>query len=203
MLGLMQDWPLLCHKVLDHAARLHPARKICSYTGDGYTETNYAELRVRSLRVAQRLVAEGIQPGDRVATVASNTSRHLEVWYGAVGMGAVYHPVNPRLFAQQVAYIINHAADRMLFVDPAFVPLLESLVDRLTSVRKFVVLTSAANMPSTNLLGVVDFETWLADADGDFAWATLDENTAAGLFYTSGTTGERERVIRWLDLHGR
>jgi fatty-acyl-CoA synthase len=195
MLGLMQDWPLLCHKVLDHAARQHPARKIYSYAGDGYSETNYAELRARSLRVAQRLVAEGIRPGERVATVASNTARHLAVWYGATGMGAVYHPVNPRLFPDQVAYVIQHAGDRLLFVDPAYVPLLESLADQLTSVQKFVVLTDAAHCPATRLPGAIDFETWLADADGDFTWATLDENAAAGLFYTSGTTGQPKGVL--------
>lgn len=198
MLGLMQDWPLLCHKVLDHAARQHPARKVFSYSTDAandFIETNYAELRARSLRVAQRLVAEGIRPGERVATVASNTARHLEVWYGATGMGAVYHPVNPRLFPDQVQYIIQHAGDRLLFVDPVYVPLLESLADQLTSVRKFVVLTDAAHRPATRLPGAVDFETWLADADGDFVWATLDENAAAGLFYTSGTTGQPKGVL--------
>ncbi len=195
MLGLMQDWPLLCHTVLDHAARQHPARKVISYASDGMRETNYAEIRSRALRVAQRLVADGVRPGDRVATVAANTARHMEAWYGVTGMGAVYHPVNPRLFLEQVAYIINHAADRLLFVDPAYVALMESLAAQLPSVHKFVVLTDAAHMPRTDLPGAVDYETWLAQADGHFVWASFDENTAAGLFYTSGTTGEPKGVL--------
>ena len=195
MLGLMQDWPLLCHTVLDHAARQHPARKVISYASDGMRETNYAEIRSRALRVAQRLVADGVRPGDRVATVATNTARHMEAWYGVTGMGAVYHPVNPRLFLEQVAYIINHAADRLLFVDPAYVALMESLAAQLPSVHKFVVLTDAAHMPRTDLPGAVDYETWLAQADGHFVWASFDENTAAGLFYTSGTTGEPKGVL--------
>ncbi len=195
MLGLMQDWPLLCHTVLDHAARQHPARKVISYASDGMRETNYGVIRSRALRVAQRLVADGVRPGDRVATVATNTARHMEAWYGVTGMGAVYHPVNPRLFPEQVAYIINHAADRLLFVDPAYVALMESLAARLPSVHKFVVLTDAAHMPRTDLPGAVDYETWLAQADGHFVWASFDENTAAGLFYTSGTTGEPKGVL--------
>ena len=195
MLGLMQDWPLLCHTVLDHAARQHPARKVISYASDGMRETNYGVIRSRALRVAQRLVADGVRPGDRVATVATNTARHMEAWYGVTGMGAVYHPVNPRLFPEQVAYIINHAADRLLFVDPAYVALMESLAAQLPSVHKFVVLTDAAHMPRTDLPGAVDYETWLAQADGHFVWASFDENTAAGLFYTSGTTGEPKGVL--------
>lgn len=195
MQGLMQDWPLLCHKVLDHAARQHPRRKLVSYAGDAVTETNYAELRVQALRVAQRLVAEGVRPGERVATLAANSAHHLAVWYGATGMGAVYHPVNPRLFPEQVAYIINHAEDRLLFVDPAYVPLLEALSERITVVRRFVVLTAAAQMPHTRLPGAIDFETWVAECDGDFAWAAVEENAAAGLFYTSGTTGRPKGVL--------
>ncbi len=195
MLGLMQDWPLLCHKVLDHAARQHPRRKLISYTDDACVESNYAELRAQALRVAQRLTAEGVRPGERVATLAANGARHLAVWYGALGMGAVYHPLNPRLFPEQVAYIINHAGDRLLFVDPAYVPLLESLADRLTEVRRVVVLCDAARMPPTRLPGAIDYETWLAQVDGDFEWVRVDENAAAGLFYTSGTTGPPKGVL--------
>ncbi len=195
MPGLMQDWPLLCHKVLDHAARQHPRRPVISYAGDGCVQTHYAALRALALRVAQRLLAEGVRSGERVATVASNSARHLAVWYGATGMGAVYHPVNPRLFPDQVAYIINHAGDRLVFLDAAQVPLLESLAHRIADVRKFVVLTDAAHMPLTGLPGAVDFESWVAQADGDFAWASVDENAAAGLFYTSGTTGPPKGVL--------
>jgi fatty-acyl-CoA synthase len=195
MRGLMQDWPLLCHKVLDHAARQHPRRAVISYAGDDCSETNYVELRALALRVAQRLAAEGVQPGERVATVAANGSRHMAVWYGAMGMGAVYHPVNPRLFPDQLDYILNHAEDRLLFVDPAHVPLLESLAERIKAVRRCVVLTDSARMPRTQLPGAIDFESWVRQADGDFAWASVDENAAAGLFYTSGTTGPPKGVL--------
>jgi fatty-acyl-CoA synthase len=195
MLGLMQDWPLLCHKVLDHAARLHPLRRIHSYADGALHETNYAAMRSRALRGAQRLVRDGVQAGDRIATVASSTSRHMEVWYAAMGAQAVYHPVNPRLYPEQVHYMLEHAADRMVFVDPAYVPLVEGLAGGLAAVRRYVVLTDAAHMPQCSLPGAVDYETWLAEADGDHAWPSFDENTAAGLFYTSGTTGRPKGVL--------
>src|SRR6202046_3824148 len=111
MLGLMQDWPLLCHRILDHAATQHGARQIVSRSVEGpFHTTNYADLRVRALRVAQRLDRSGIKLGDRVATLAWNTWRHLEAWYGIMGIGAIYHTVNPRLFPEQIVWIVHHAA---------------------------------------------------------------------------------------------
>ncbi|MBN8919654.1 MAG: AMP-binding protein, partial [Rhizobiales bacterium] len=124
MLGLMQDWPLLCHRVIDHAAIQHGQREIVSRSVEGpLHRTTYAEARLRSMKVAQRLARDGIQFGDRVATLAWNTWRHFEAWYGITGIGAVYHTINPRLFPEQIAYIVNHAEDRLLFVDLTFVPL--------------------------------------------------------------------------------
>src|SRR5512139_766077 len=121
MLGLMQDWPLLMHTVLDHAAIQHPKREVVSRSVEGpFHRTDYATVRARALRVAQRLVRDGIRPGDRVATLAWNTWRHLEAWYGITGAGAVYHTVNPRLFQDQIAWIMNHAGSRILMLDLTF-----------------------------------------------------------------------------------
>jgi len=196
MLGLMQDWPLLCHRVIDHAATYHPARTVVSRSLEGPIHTtNYAEIRARALKVAQRLERDGIRLGDRVATLAWNTWRHLEAWYGIMGIGAIYHTVNPRLFADQIVWIINHAEDRVILVDLTFVPLLEKLADKLPTVERYIVLTDAAHMPPTPLRNAVAYETWIAEADGDFAWKSFDENTAAGMCYTSGTTGHPKGVV--------
>ena len=191
----MQDWPLLCHKVLDHAVRHHGRRRIWSYADGAVHETNYAEIAQRSRRVSQSLLREGIGPGDRVGTIAASTARHMEAWYGTLGIAAVYHPVNPRLFPEQIEYIVNHAEDRLIFVDPAYVPLAESLAARLPTVRRYVILTDRAHMPDTTLPGAIDYESWIAPSDGRHEWSAFDENTAAGLFYTSGTTGRPKGVL--------
>ena len=196
MLGLMQDWPLLCHRVIDHAARYHADRALISRSVEGPIHTtNYAEIRARALKVAQHLDRDGIRLGDRVATLCWNTWRHLEVWYGILGIGAVYHTVNPRLFPEQIVWIVNHAGDRLLFTDLTFVPLLEKLADKLPTVERYIVLTDAAHMPRTSLRNAVAYEEWLSGADGDFAWKSFDENTAAGMCYTSGTTGNPKGVV--------
>ena len=196
MLGLMQDWPLLCHRIIDHAAANHGGRAVHSRAVEGPLHaTTYAAIRTNALKLAKRLAADGIRLGDRVATLAWNTWRHLEAWYGIVGIGAIYHTVNPRLFPEQIAWIVNHAEDRVLLTDLTFVPLLEKLAERLPSIERFVVLTDAAHMPSTPLRNAVPYEQWIAEADDDFAWGRFDENTAAGLCYTSGTTGHPKGVL--------
>lgn len=126
MLGLMQEWPLLCHKIIDHAARQHPNREIVTRSIEGpIVRTNYVELRARSLKVAQRLERDGYKLGDRIATLAWNSARHMEAWYGIMGMGAVYHTLNPRLFPEQLVWIMNHARTRRCSSTLTFMPLVE------------------------------------------------------------------------------
>lgn len=196
MLGLMQDWPLLCHKILDHAAIQHPNREIVSRSVEGpIVRTNYRDARQRALKVAKRLEQEGFQVGDRIATLAWNTARHLEAWYGIMGMGAVYHTLNPRLFPQQIAWIMNHAEDKALFVDLTFLPLVEKIAGEVKSLTKVIVLTDGANMPQTSLPNVVAYEDWIGQTDDDFSWKALDEKAASGMCYTSGTTGDPKGVV--------
>jgi fatty-acyl-CoA synthase len=196
MRGLMQDWPLLCHRIIDHAATYHGSRPVITRSVEGpIVTTNYAQIRARSLKVAQRLEKDGIKLGDRVATLAWNTWRHLESWYGILGIGAIYHTVNPRLFPEQIVWIVSHAEDRMMLLDLTFVPLMEKLADRLPTIERYVVLTDRAHMPQTTLKGAVPYEEWIGEVDGDFEWRSFDENTAAGMCYTSGTTGDPKGVV--------
>ena len=171
MLGLMQDWPLLVTKVLDHARQYHPEREIVSRSVEGpihrYT---YADLHARSKRCAKALTRLGMREGDVLATLAWNTHRHMECWYGIMGIGAVCHTLNPRLFIDQLAYIANHAGDRYLFLDLTFVPIAEAMAPRCPSIEGYVILTDRAHMPaSTKLPNVICYEELLAAEDEDFA----------------------------------
>ncbi len=207
MLGLMQDYPLLVHTIIDHAALNHGEREMVTRGVEGpIRRCTLADVRRRALRVAKALEREGVKLGDRVGTMAWNTERHVEAWFGVMGIGAICHTLNPRLFADQLDYIINHAEDEIIFVDLTFLPILEALQERLSSVRKYIVLTDSAHMPpQTGLRNAVAYEDWIAGVDEDFRWAQFDENTAAALCYTSGTTGNPKGVLyshRSNVLHG-
>ncbi len=206
MLGLMQDWPLLVNKMLDHGALNHGERELVTRSVEGPVRRyTLADLRIRSLMAAKALEKEGVVLGDRIATMAWNTDRHLEAWFGIMGLGAICHTLNPRLFSEQLIYIVNHAEDKIIFVDTTFVPILQAVADQLPSVQKYIVLTDSENMPATTLPHAVAYEDWLAGVDADFQWKNFDENTAAGLCYTSGTTGNPKGVLyshRSNVLHG-
>jgi fatty-acyl-CoA synthase len=196
MLGLMQEWPLLCQKILDHAAISAPECEVVSRSVEGPVQrTTYRALRERALRVAKRLDAQGLGLGDRCATLAWNTWRHLELWYGMAGIGAVCHTVNPRLFPEQIEWIVNHAGDRLLFVDLTFMPIVEKIAAGLPAIEEVIVLCDREHMPETTLANAVAYEDWLAGVDGNFAWRAFDENTAVGMCYTSGTTGDPKGVV--------
>ena len=197
MQGLMQDWPLLVHTILDHASRWHGEREIVTRTVEGpihrYT---YRDLDRRSRRLAGAArSALGLREGQVVATMAWNTHRHLEIWYGLMSLGAVVHTLNPRLFADQLDYIISHAEDRFIFLDLTFVPIFEKLLPRLPLVESFVIMTDRDHMPATSLGRAICYEDLLAQGSDDFAWPKLDENAACGMCYTSGTTGKPKGVV--------
>jgi fatty-acyl-CoA synthase len=196
MLGLMQDWPLLCHRIIEHAARVHGKQEVVTRSVEGSIHrTNYRDIHERALKVSQALDCEGIRFGDRIATIAWNTWRHLECWYGIMGIGAICHTVNPRLFPEQIAWIVNHAQDRIVITDITFVAVLEKISAKMPSVERYVVLTDKPHMPQTQLKNAIAYEEWIAECDGDFKWKTFDENTAAAMCYTSGTTGDPKGVL--------
>ncbi len=196
MLGQMQDWPLLVHKIIDHAATYHGEREVVSRSVEGpIHRTNYREIATRSRKVAEVLHRLGIRPGDRVATLAWNTWRHMEAWYGIAGIGAVYHTLNPRLFADQLTYIVNHAEDKVLFFDITFADLVAQLAPKLPTVELYVALTDAAHLPKANIPNLVAYEEFIAGASGTFEWLEVDERSACGLCYTSGTTGNPKGVL--------
>ncbi|MDP2123895.1 MAG: 3-(methylthio)propionyl-CoA ligase [Parvibaculum sp.] len=196
MKGLMQDWPLRVSTIIDHAARFHGDREIVTRSIEGpITRTTYKDIHLRARKTAQALTKLGVKEGDIVATMAWNTARHLEAWYGIMGMGAVCHTLNPRLFAEQLVYIINHAEDKIIFLDLTFVPILEGIADQLPKVKAYVIMTDKAHMPATKLANALCFEEIVEAEDGNFKWAEVDENAACGLCYTSGTTGNPKGVL--------
>ncbi|MCA6280179.1 MAG: long-chain-fatty-acid--CoA ligase [Phenylobacterium sp.] len=195
MLGRMQDWPLTVDRILDHAKAWHGDREIVTRSVEGpIVRTTYAEVHKRAKRISNALKAMGIQPGDRVATLAWNSARHLEAWYGIMGIGAVCHTLNPRLFSEQLIYIINHAEDQVIFTDLTFAPLLAQIREHIPTVKHFVVLTDEAHL-TDQLPGAVAYESLVAGHSDDCVWGGFDENTPAGLCYTSGTTGNPKGVL--------
>ncbi|MBM3485870.1 MAG: long-chain-fatty-acid--CoA ligase [Alphaproteobacteria bacterium] len=196
MHGLMMQPAFSIAALIRNADRLHGRTEIVSRTIEGPIHRyNYRDAHARSRRLANALRALGVAPGDRVGTLAWNGFRHFEIYFAVSGMGAVCHTINPRLFPDQVAYIANHAADKVLFVELSFVPLVEALADRLVSVAKIVVMTDRAHMPATRLPGVLCYEEIVEAASDVFDWPALDESTASSLCYTSGTTGNPKGVL--------
>ncbi len=196
MQGLMMDTPLTISTIAEHVAKFHGSREIVSVTADNprhrYT---WAEAMQRAKKLASALKELGFESGDRLGTIAWNDYRHLEIYYGVSGGGYVCHTINPRLFAEQLIFIINHAEDRWLAVDPMFLPLVEKISEHLKGVEGIIVLTDEANMPESALPNVVCYETLLAAESDDYEWPKVDERSASALCYTSGTTGDPKGVL--------
>lgn len=200
MLGLMQQQPLLISSLLTFAARHHGEAEIVSNTVEGARHRyTYRDAEWRARRLARVLEGLGVRTGDRVGTLAWNGYRHYELYFAVSGMGAVIHTINPRLFEPQITYILDHAEDRVLFVDLTFMPLVERLVGQLRHrPTAVVVLTDREHMPAASLppgVALHAYEELMAAADDGFRWPELDENTAAALCYTSGTTGQPKGVL--------
>jgi len=196
MHGLMMQTDLLVSSILKHAERNFPDREIVSVTADNpqhrYT---YADFCRRSRQLANAVDNFGLSRGDRIATMAWNDYRHLEAYYAIGGAGYVCHTINPRLFPEQIVYIINHAEDRWLFVDPLIVPLVEQIAGKVPGVEGYVILTDDAHMPETGLRNAVSFESLIGAASDAYDWPQFDENAACALCYTSGTTGNPKGVL--------
>jgi len=196
MRGLMMDRPLLITSLIEFAAQYHGDAEIVSRTVEGpihrYTyRDSYARIR----RLANALVRLGVKEGDRVATLAWNGYRHVELYFAISGIGAICHTINPRLFHDQLEYIVNHAADRFVFTDLTFVPLLEALAEKLPKVEGYVVMTDEAHMPETSLANPLCYESLLAAEPERFDWPEFDETTASSLCYSSGTTGNPKAAL--------
>jgi len=196
MQGLMQDSALTVDKFLDHAGKWHGGREIVSRSVEGpLVRTTYSQIHERAQRLSNALKGLGVKPGDRVATLAWNTGRHMEAWYGVMGIGAVCHTLNPRLFPEQLAWIINHAEDRVIITDLTFVPLLDKMLADCKTVERVIIMTDEANMPAFSSKPAHCFETLLAENSAEVTWGDFDDTQAAGLCYTSGTTGDPKGVL--------
>ncbi|WP_340693881.1 long-chain-fatty-acid--CoA ligase [Hyphomonas sp.] len=195
MQGIMQDWPLTVNKILEHANMQHGAREIITRRVEGnIVRSTYADLFVASKQVSSALKDIDIGMGDRVATLGWNSERHMAAWYGTMGIGAVLHTINPRLHPEQIAWIANHAEDKVLIFDKTFLPIVEAIKEHLLTVKTFVIFADADTMPE-NTLGAVPFDIWIDGRSTDVRWGDFPETTACGLCYTSGTTGNPKGVL--------
>ena len=196
IIGKMQDWPLTVNKVIEHANINYGHRKVITRSVEGpIVEATYSEIYTNAKMVSNALKADGIKMHDRVATLAWNTGKHMETWFGAMGIGAVLHTINPRLFPEQIAYIANHAEDKMLFLDTTFLPLIEKVQDQLKTIERYVIYCAADAMPETTLRNAVSYEAYIEGQGQECTWGDFDENTPCGLCYTSGTTGNPKGVL--------
>ncbi|MEL6567952.1 MAG: long-chain-fatty-acid--CoA ligase [Pseudomonadota bacterium] len=195
MQGIMQDWPLTVDKILVHANLINPTREIVTRRVSGdIVRTTYADVYTHAKQVSNALKSGGIGLGDRVATLGWNSDRHMETWYGAMGIGAVLHTLNPRLHPEQIAWIINHAEDKVLVFDITFLPIVEAIKDAIPTVKQFVIYAGAEDMPD-NSLGAVAYDLWIDGQSTECEWGNFSEDTACGLCYTSGTTGNPKGVL--------
>ncbi|MEX0319617.1 MAG: long-chain-fatty-acid--CoA ligase [Ruegeria sp.] len=196
MLGQMMTKPLLISSLIDHAERYHGQTEIWSVeTSGGVTQTSWGEVARNARRMASALTKLGLEPQARVATLAWNNRRHLEIYYAVSGAGFVCHTINPRLFPEQLIYIINHAEDRVLFLDATFVPLVAAIRDKLEGVEQFVLMGARDESVAEQIPGLTFYDDLIETGDGDFEWPVFDENTASSLCYTSGTTGHPKGVL--------
>ena len=193
----MQNEPWNIAEALEHAARFHGEVEVVTRrVEDGVIHRyTYADVLPRARKLAGALKNLGVEFGDRVGTMGWNTWRHLEAWYAISGQGAICHTINPRLFEQQIEYIINHAENRVLLLDPPFVPMMERLQKKVLSIQHYVVLTDDEHMPSTELRNAVAYESLIADEPEEFDWPTLPHECPSTLCYTSGTTGNPKGVL--------
>ncbi|MDH4107010.1 MAG: 3-(methylthio)propionyl-CoA ligase [Gammaproteobacteria bacterium] len=196
MHGLMMDTPLLISWIARHAERNFPNREIVSITMDNPSHRyTIGECIQRARKLANALDRLGLSRGDRIATLAWNDYRHLEAYYAIGGAGYVCHTINPRLFPEQIVFIVNHAEDKWVMTDPLFVPLLEKIAGSTPNVAGYIVMTDDAHMPKTTLRNAISYEALIADESDSYDWPDFDEREAVALCYTSGTTGNPKGVL--------
>ena len=192
----MMDRPLKIIDILKFAEEVHPTQEIISRTlQNSIHTTNYREIGQRARKMSKALLSMGIKLGDRVATLAWNGYRHFELYFAISGLGAVCHTINPRLSSEQLTYVVNHAEDKIIFLDLTFIPIVEAHLEKFPSTTKYVLMTDKENMPECNIPNVICYEDLIDRADSDFEWPEFPEDTASSLCYTSGTTGNPKGVL--------
>ena len=196
MLGQMMTSALTIQSLVDHAARYHGETEVYSVnTGGGVEETTWGQVGANSHRLGHALTKLGLEPQARIGTIAWNNRRHLEIYFGVSGAGLVCHTINPRLFPEQLVYIINHAEDKVLFIDATFVPLVAAIRDKLPNLEHIVLMEGRDETAAAAIDGLVFYDELIAECDASFEWPEFDENTASSLCYTSGTTGNPKGVL--------